>query len=73
MSSLRSKLGPLEIAEVVKVQTKKSFIKIPNSQIFKLHKCYIPQKERCKGYELLVLRLADEVAEALFVTYDLWK
>ena len=26
-----------------------------------------------KGYGALVLRLADEVVEALFVTYDLWK
>ena len=26
-----------------------------------------------KGYSALVLRLTDEVVEALFVTYDLWK
>ena len=26
-----------------------------------------------EGYGALVLRLADEVVEALFVTYDLWK
>ena len=26
-----------------------------------------------KGYGALVLRLTDEVVEALFVTYDLWK
>ena len=26
-----------------------------------------------KGYGALVLRLADEVVEAFFVTYDLWK
>ena len=25
------------------------------------------------GYQALVLRLPDEVVEALFVTYDLWK
>ena len=25
-----------------------------------------------KGYGALVLRLTDEVVEALFVTYDLW-
>ena len=32
-----------------------------------------PVAKCIKGYGALVLRLTDEVVEALFVTYDLWK
>ena len=42
---LRSKFGPLEVAEVAKVQTRKNVSHFLKSSIFEEQKCNVPQKK----------------------------